>query len=192
MGGVCDAGDDRQGPTVIDRDHSGVRGGPKLFKRGSAFESADLGEVLGVLGPRRYRTAHVEAGIVHGRLLLCAHALANGATGLTFFDEAVRAAFETTASWLRVSGCGRPTLPSTLDVVDDAGSPGRALAAYRDFRAGDVEILLGPYGSGTVRRVAPEVCGAGRCCGTTGARPTTWQRQGWPRWWRRRPATCTG
>jgi ABC-type branched-subunit amino acid transport system substrate-binding protein len=49
-----------------------------------------------------------------------------------------------------------------LDVVDDAGSPGRALAAYRDFRAGDVEILLGPYGSGTVRRVAPEVCGAGR------------------------------
>jgi hypothetical protein len=41
-------------------------------------------------GPRRarsrgYRAAHVEAGIVHGRPLLCAHALANGATGLTFF-----------------------------------------------------------------------------------------------------------
>jgi hypothetical protein len=111
-GGACDAGDDRQGPTVIDRDHSGVPGGPKLFKRGSAFESADLGEVLGVLGPRGYRAAHVEAGIVHGRLLPCAHALANGATGLTFFDEAVRGAFETTASWLLVTAVGAPACRS--------------------------------------------------------------------------------
>lgn len=119
MGGVCDAGDDRQGPTVIDRDHSGVPGGPKLFKRGSAFESADLGEVLGVLGPRWYRTAHVEAGIVHGRLLLCAHALANGATGLTFFDEAVRGAFETTASWLLVP-------PWVLPLIDPGPAAGPA------------------------------------------------------------------
>jgi hypothetical protein len=49
-----------------------------------------------------------------------------------------------------------------LDVVDDAGSAGRALAAYGDVLVGDVEMLLGLYGSGTARRVAPEVCGAGR------------------------------
>jgi hypothetical protein len=57
---------------------------------------------------RGYRAAHVKAGIVHGRLLLCGHALANGATGLTFFDEAVRGAFETTASWLLVTAVALP------------------------------------------------------------------------------------
>ena len=41
----------------------------------TVFESADLDEVLGVLGPRGYRAAHAEAGIVNGRLLPCAHAL---------------------------------------------------------------------------------------------------------------------
>jgi ABC-type branched-subunit amino acid transport system substrate-binding protein len=49
-----------------------------------------------------------------------------------------------------------------LDIIDDQGSPGRAVAAYHDLVAAGVEILLGPYGSGTVRRVAPVVCGSGR------------------------------
>jgi len=49
-----------------------------------------------------------------------------------------------------------------LHVDDDAGSPLVALAAYRAFMAGDFDILLGPYSSGLVRRVAATVCGARR------------------------------
>jgi branched-chain amino acid transport system substrate-binding protein len=49
-----------------------------------------------------------------------------------------------------------------LHVDDDAGSPTVALAAYRAFVAGDFDILLGPYSSGLVRRVAATVCGARR------------------------------
>jgi len=49
-----------------------------------------------------------------------------------------------------------------LVIIDDRGSPGRAVAVYHDLVAGGIEILLGPYGSGTVRRVAPVVCGSGR------------------------------
>jgi hypothetical protein len=79
----------------------------------TVFECADLSEVLGVLGPRGYRAAHVEAGLVNGRLLLCAHALGHGATGLTFFDEAVRAAFETPASCLLVTAIGAPAYRPT-------------------------------------------------------------------------------
>jgi hypothetical protein len=75
----------------------------------TVFESADLDEVLGLLG---YRAAHAEAGIVNGRLLPCAHALGHGATGLTFFDEAVRGAFETTASCLLVAAVGAPAYRS--------------------------------------------------------------------------------
>jgi SagB-type dehydrogenase family enzyme len=79
----------------------------------TVFECADLSEVLDVLGPRGYRAAHVEAGLVNGRLLLCAHALGHGATGLTFFDEAVRAAFETPASCLLVTAIGAPAYRPT-------------------------------------------------------------------------------
>jgi ABC-type branched-subunit amino acid transport system substrate-binding protein len=49
-----------------------------------------------------------------------------------------------------------------LVIMDDRGSPDRAVAAYQALVAAGVEILLGPYGSGTVRRVAPMVCGSGR------------------------------
>jgi branched-chain amino acid transport system substrate-binding protein len=49
-----------------------------------------------------------------------------------------------------------------LVVIDDQGSPSRAVAAYHALLADGVEILLGPYGSGTVRHVAPVVCGSGR------------------------------
>jgi ABC-type branched-subunit amino acid transport system substrate-binding protein len=49
-----------------------------------------------------------------------------------------------------------------LHVLDDAGSPTVAAAAYGEFLAGDFDILLGPYGSGLVRRIAATVCGAHR------------------------------
>jgi len=36
------------------------------------------------------------------------------------------------------------------------------VAAYQALLEDGVDILLGPYGSGTVRHVAPVVCGSGR------------------------------
>lgn len=47
-----------------------------------------------------------------------------------------------------------------LHLHDDTGSPAVAAAAYREFLAGDFDILLGPYGSGLVRRAAAIVCGS--------------------------------
>jgi len=49
-----------------------------------------------------------------------------------------------------------------LHVRDDAGSPTVAAADYREFLADDFDIVLGPYGSGLVRRVAATVWGAHR------------------------------
>src|SRR4051812_35049477 len=50
--------------------------------------------------------------------------------------------------------------PAALPPHDDTGSPAMAAAAYREFLAGDFDILLGPYGSGLVRRAAATVCGS--------------------------------
>jgi SagB-type dehydrogenase family enzyme len=86
----------------------------------TVFESADLDAVLDMFGPRGYRAAHLEAGIVNGRLLLASHALGQGATGLTFFDDEVRAAFATRASCLLVTAVGVPTYRPT-----PGGQPGR-------------------------------------------------------------------
>ena len=47
-----------------------------------------------------------------------------------------------------------------LHLDDDTGSPAVAAAAYREFLAGDFDILLGPYGSGLIRRAAATVCGS--------------------------------
>src|SRR3954447_12049024 len=47
-----------------------------------------------------------------------------------------------------------------LHIHDDAGSPTVAAAAYREFLTDDFDILLGPYGSGLVRRAAATVCGS--------------------------------
>jgi nitroreductase len=48
---------------------------------------ADLDRVLGALGNRGYRDAHLEAGLHGGRAYLAAYALGLGATGLTFYDD---------------------------------------------------------------------------------------------------------
>lgn len=50
---------------------------------------SDLEAVLARFGNRGYRAAQLEAGIAGGRLYLAAYALQLGATGLTFFDDAV-------------------------------------------------------------------------------------------------------
>ena len=58
-----------------------------------AFFMADLDAVLSRFGNRGYRVAQLEAGIIGGRMYLCSHAMGLGATGMTFYDEAVTAFF---------------------------------------------------------------------------------------------------
>ena len=57
------------------------------------FFMADLGRVLKRYGNRGYRAAQLEAGILGGKMYLCAHSLGLGATGLTFYDDEVTGFF---------------------------------------------------------------------------------------------------
>jgi len=65
--------------------------GQPLFSEASVvfFLMARLREVLGTLGNRGYRTAQLEGGIVAGKIYLSAYALGLGASGSTFYDDAV-------------------------------------------------------------------------------------------------------
>jgi hypothetical protein len=49
----------------------------------------DLLEVLSTYGNRGYRAAQFEAGIVAGKIYLSSYAQQSGASGSTFFDDAV-------------------------------------------------------------------------------------------------------
>jgi SagB-type dehydrogenase family enzyme len=71
------------------------------------FLMADLEHTTSILGNRGYRAAQLEAGIVAGRLYLGAYECRLGATGLTFFDDEVRAFFETEAEPMLVVAIGR-------------------------------------------------------------------------------------
>lgn len=53
------------------------------------FMMTDLERVLERFGNRGYRAAQLEASVTAGRVYLAAYALGLGATGLTFFDDAV-------------------------------------------------------------------------------------------------------
>jgi SagB-type dehydrogenase family enzyme len=53
------------------------------------FFLADLEPILESLGNRGYRAAQLDAAISAGRIYLAAYALGIGASGLTFFDDAV-------------------------------------------------------------------------------------------------------
>jgi SagB-type dehydrogenase family enzyme len=55
----------------------------------AAFFLADLSPILASLGNRGYRAAQLDASVAGGRLYLAAYALGLGASGLTFFDDAV-------------------------------------------------------------------------------------------------------
>jgi SagB-type dehydrogenase family enzyme len=57
------------------------------------FFMADLESVLQGFGNRGYRTVQLEAGILGGKMYLCAGALGLGASGLTFYDDDVTAFF---------------------------------------------------------------------------------------------------
>ena len=58
-----------------------------------AYFMADLDAVLSRFGNRGYRLAQLEAGIIGGRMYLSTHAMGLGATGMTFYDDAVTAFF---------------------------------------------------------------------------------------------------
>ena len=53
------------------------------------FFMTDLEGVLARMGNRGYRVAQLEAGILGGRMYLGVHSLGFGASGLTFYDDAV-------------------------------------------------------------------------------------------------------
>lgn len=85
----------------------------------TVFLTADLQHLFEKGGGRAYRAAAIEAGIVAGRLALCATALGAGATGLTFVDELVAAEVGGSASGLLACALGSPTTPPA-----PYGSPG--------------------------------------------------------------------
>jgi SagB-type dehydrogenase family enzyme len=57
----------------------------------NVYFMANIESVVSRLGDRGYRALQLEAGLMGGRMYLQAYALGFGATGLTFFDEAVTA-----------------------------------------------------------------------------------------------------
>ena len=74
--------------------------GQSLFGDASVvfFLMTDLQSVLRSLGNRGYRTSQFEAGIIAGKIYLAAYALGLGASGSTFFDDAVTEFFSPHAS----------------------------------------------------------------------------------------------
>ena len=56
-----------------------------------AFFMTDLEAALARLGSRGYRAAQLEAGLTGGRMYLGSHSMGWGATGMTFYDDAVSA-----------------------------------------------------------------------------------------------------
>src|ERR687898_767631 len=74
--------------------------GQSLFGDASVvfFLMTDLQSVLRSLGNRGYRASQFEAGIIAGKIYLAAYALGIGASGSTFFDDAVTEVFSPHAS----------------------------------------------------------------------------------------------
>ncbi len=95
----------------------------------TVFFLADLDRVLGRLGNRGYRLANLEAGLIGGRLYLGAYGQQFGATGLTFYDQEVAAAFSPHAAGkdaLFVTALGRSVgQPARTRVRDTLSPPGR-------------------------------------------------------------------
>ena len=110
------------------------------------FFLTDLELALGRLGNRGYRAAQLEAGVMGGNIYLCAHSLGLGATGMTFFDDAVTAFFSPHAagkSLMFLVGLGRTGTPnrvrpfrSKYGILKDSlsrGAFGKQLAALSDW-----------------------------------------------------------
>jgi SagB-type dehydrogenase family enzyme len=57
------------------------------------FLMSDLANVLEHYGNRGYRAAQLEAGVIGGKLYLCAYSLGLGASGITFYDNEITGFF---------------------------------------------------------------------------------------------------
>ena len=79
----------------------------------TVFHSTHLEKVLADVGPRGYRAALFESGLAAGRLQLAAFSLGLGATGLTFYDDEVKRAFDTDAACMLVTAVGVPDYRAT-------------------------------------------------------------------------------
>lgn len=101
------------------------------------FFMSDLERVLRRYGSRGYRAAQLEAGILGGKMYLCAHSLGLGASGLTFYDDEVTDFFSPHAQ-------GK----STMFVVA-LGVPARR-NRVRPFRS-QVGVVLDALARGAVR-----------------------------------------
>jgi SagB-type dehydrogenase family enzyme len=75
--------------------------GQSLFSDASAvfFLMTDLQSVLKSLGNRGYRASQFEAGVIAGKIYLAAYAQGIGASGSTFFDDAVTEFFSPHANY---------------------------------------------------------------------------------------------
>lgn len=99
--------------------------GQPLFGDASAvfFVMTDLGAILRVLGNRGYRACEFEAGVVVGKIYLSSYAQGLGASGSTFYDDAVTESFSPHArdkAAMIAIGVGMPAYKSR---------PGKVLAA---------------------------------------------------------------
>jgi len=96
--------------------------GQPLFGDASVvfFLMARLRDVLGVLGNRGYRVAELEGGIVAGKIYLSAYSLGLGASGSTFYDDAVTEFFSPHAkekSTMIAVGLGVPAYKARSGIV---------------------------------------------------------------------------
>ena len=78
--------------STVSRDVSGYLClGQSLFSDASVvfFLMTDLNKILDSLGNRGYRASQFESGVIAGKIYLAAYAQKIGASGSTFFDDAV-------------------------------------------------------------------------------------------------------
>jgi SagB-type dehydrogenase family enzyme len=94
----------------------------------TVFFLADLGVLLERWGNRGYRLANLEAGYIGGLLYLAAYAQGFGATGLTFYDQAVVDFFSPEAAGLDaifVTALGRSVKTQSSRLVPPPAPPRR-------------------------------------------------------------------
>jgi len=98
--------------------------GQSLFGDASVvfFLMADLNIILHVLGNRGYRASQFEAGVIAGKIYLASYAQKIGASGSTFFDDAVSEFFSPHAANKSVM------IAIGVGVPDYQARPGKMLA----------------------------------------------------------------
>lgn len=99
--------------------------GQRLFGDSSAllFMMSDLEKVLKVFGNRGYRACQLEGGVVAGKVYLSSYAQELGASGSTFYDDAVTEAFSSHA------GAKSVMIAVGVGITEYKAKPGKILAS---------------------------------------------------------------